>query len=42
MWKMLTMRVPMLPELDHASAIEQVCLGDTPISSVFPMIDAVR
>jgi hypothetical protein len=42
MWKLLTMRVPMVPELDRAFAIEQICLGDTPISSVFPMIDAVR
>jgi len=30
MWKLLTTRVPMAPELDHAFAIGQVCHGDTP------------
>ena len=30
MWKLLTTRVPMVPELDHVFAIGQVCHGDTP------------
>jgi len=30
MWKLLTTRVPMVPELDHAFAIGQVYHGGTP------------
>jgi hypothetical protein len=30
MWKLLTTRVPVAPELDHAFAIGQVCHGGTP------------
>jgi hypothetical protein len=42
MRKLLTTRVPPAPEFDHAFAIGQVCHGIRRISSVFPMIDAMR
>ena len=42
MWKLLTTRGPVAPEFDHAFAIGQAVTEIRRISSVFPMIDALR
>lgn len=42
MWKLLTTRGPVAPEFDHAFVIGQAVTEIRRISSVFPMIDALR
>ena len=42
MRKLLTTRGPVAPEFDHAFAIGQAVTEIRRISSVFPMIDALR